>query len=423
PKPWLITTTENQIVIGKAKRLKRSKKFDCKWHVNLSNPEIGNYVYITLVHFIHNHDIIMDNARFAMAFQKFDESVMSEIERAVVYKHCDAYTIRNLLQPLFPSQLFLTQNLSNMIQKIKREQRVAGSDASNLLKFLLEQQKENPVMFVQPLINSDSNWLNSIFWMTANQVALWSRYSDVVLYDNTSRTNKYNFPLSLFILVDNDGKSRLEAQAFLSDETQESYEWVLQQTLDATSAEPRVIMTDMDPAIDAAFLYKCEKLDIDYAYKFDESDQNEFTEINCNQSVKNVDSICNEPFVSTSSQECQHSHVQSLIPSHHYNVQEVQVRYRLQKKMDYGRILDHFKKALNYSLEDDDQNNLDGLILSYIAKKEAMRGNKDRSAPIETQDSSCIKLSDGCVYHVDNIKDLAIRRGKDVEDKNNETGA
>jgi hypothetical protein len=56
----------------------------------------------------------------------------------------------------------------------------------------------------------------------------------------------------LFILVDNDGKSRLGAQAFLNDKTQESYEWILQQTLDATGSEPRVILTDMDPAMDAA---------------------------------------------------------------------------------------------------------------------------------------------------------------------------
>jgi len=55
----------------------------------------------------------------------------------VVYGHCDAHTIRNLLQPLFPNQLFLTQDLSNAIQKIKREKKVNGSDASHLLKFLL----------------------------------------------------------------------------------------------------------------------------------------------------------------------------------------------------------------------------------------------------------------------------------------------
>ena len=74
--------------------------------------------------------------------------------------------------------------------------------------------------------------------MTSDQILLWSGYSDVILHDNISRTNKYNFLLSLFILVDNDGKSRLGAQAFLNDETQESYEWVLQQTLDATGSQP-----------------------------------------------------------------------------------------------------------------------------------------------------------------------------------------
>ncbi|CAB4407182.1 unnamed protein product [Rhizophagus irregularis] len=41
-------------------------------------------------------------------------------------------------------------------------------------------------------------------------------------------------------------------QAFLNDETQESYEWVLQQTLDATGSKPRVILTDMDPAMISA---------------------------------------------------------------------------------------------------------------------------------------------------------------------------
>ncbi|CAG8614631.1 16548_t:CDS:2 [Cetraspora pellucida] len=66
-------------------------------------------------------------------------------------------------------------------------------------------------------------------------IELSSRYSDIILHDNTLRTNKYNFSLSLFILINNDGKLWLAAQAFLSDETQKSYEWVLQQTLDATA--------------------------------------------------------------------------------------------------------------------------------------------------------------------------------------------
>ena len=250
-KPNKVTPLEQQ-------RNKGSKKTDCKWHINLSKPEKVDFVHITFIHPDHNHELLADNARFATTFRRFDDSVMKEIEHAVVYGRCDAYTIRNLLQPLFPEQLFLTQDLSNAIQKIKRKHQITGSDASHLLKFLLKKQKEDPAMFVQPLINADSDRLCGIFWMTSDQILLWSRYSDVILHDNTSRTNKYNFPLSLFILVDNDGKSRLGAQAFLNDETQESYEWVLQQTLDATGSQPRVILTDMDPAMTAAcqIIYK-----------------------------------------------------------------------------------------------------------------------------------------------------------------------
>jgi hypothetical protein len=49
-------------------RNKGSKKTDCKWHVNLSNPESSNYVHITFIYFEHNHEIHVDNAAFATKF-------------------------------------------------------------------------------------------------------------------------------------------------------------------------------------------------------------------------------------------------------------------------------------------------------------------------------------------------------------------
>jgi hypothetical protein len=80
----------------------------------------------------YNHKILANNARFTTKFLKFNQSILvAEIEHAVVYGRCDAYTIRNLLQLLFPEQLFFTQDLSNAIQKIKRDKRVIGSKALN----------------------------------------------------------------------------------------------------------------------------------------------------------------------------------------------------------------------------------------------------------------------------------------------------
>ncbi|CAB5381170.1 unnamed protein product [Rhizophagus irregularis] len=51
---------------------------------------------------------------------------------------------------------------------------------------------------------------------------------------NQTQTPNYWIRCPLFTIMVN-------AQAFLNDETQESYEWVLQQTLDATGSKPRVI--------------------------------------------------------------------------------------------------------------------------------------------------------------------------------------
>ena len=62
--------------------------------------------------------------------------------------------------------------------------------------------------------------------MTLEQHERWSRFHNIIIHDNTVRTNKYNYPLSLFILIDNYNKSKLTAQAFLQDERQESYEWL-----------------------------------------------------------------------------------------------------------------------------------------------------------------------------------------------------
>src|SRR6266540_223599 len=87
--------------------------------------------------------------------------------------------------------------------------------------------------------------------MSPTQIALWLEYHDVILNDNTAKTNHYQMPLSLFLAIDNNTRSRLVAQALVSDETTESYKWILECTKKATMTELLVFVTDADPAADA----------------------------------------------------------------------------------------------------------------------------------------------------------------------------
>src|SRR5437764_8429354 len=61
-------------------------------------------------------------------------------------------------------------------------------------------------------------------------------------------------PLSLFLIIDNNTKSRLVAQSLVSDEMVETYKWILECTKKATMTEPMVFITDADPAMDAAIV-------------------------------------------------------------------------------------------------------------------------------------------------------------------------
>ncbi|EXX68482.1 hypothetical protein RirG_104790 [Rhizophagus irregularis DAOM 197198w] len=71
---------------------------------------------------------------------------------------------------------------------------------------------------------------------------------EVGVQPNTTLTNKYKWPLSLFLIVDCNNKSCLLAQAFIQDETEESYLWLLK-CLKHTNIEPKTIITDSETAM------------------------------------------------------------------------------------------------------------------------------------------------------------------------------
>ncbi|RIA83658.1 hypothetical protein C1645_833472 [Glomus cerebriforme] len=95
-----------------------------------------------------------------------------------------------------------------------------------------------------------------------------------------------------------------------------------------------------------------------------------------------------------------------LNPRHYNSIQEVEICHITQKKVDYGQIIGHFKKALNYSFENNDQENLDDIILAYILEKE--RNNKTQSEKKVLKDNltNQLKMSDGRIYDVNDNRDL-----------------
>ncbi len=68
------------------------------------------------------------------------------------------------------------------------------------------QHKEHG-QFVETRVKGEDNHLTSLFWMRPSQIDLQKRFHDIVINDNTSKTNQYQMYLSLTIVVDNYGYS------------------------------------------------------------------------------------------------------------------------------------------------------------------------------------------------------------------------
>src|SRR2546423_12267522 len=105
----------------------------------------------------HNHEVFIKSTKFATAYKGFFQEIMEQIEFYVIYGHCDATMIKNLLQSKYSDRIFLTQDLRNAIQKIKQENGLNLGDATSLLMKLLDLQVNDPVWVVKLLIDDISN--------------------------------------------------------------------------------------------------------------------------------------------------------------------------------------------------------------------------------------------------------------------------
>ncbi|CAG8831931.1 2708_t:CDS:2, partial [Gigaspora margarita] len=103
---------------------------------------------------------------FAPVNRQFSDKCYKEIHHLVVNGQCDLSTIWSLISIKYPDQLFLTCDLANIMAQLQQEHK-----------------------------------------------------------DNTAQTNHYNFPLCLFVLINNHNKTRIVAQALMPDETIESFRW------------------------------------------------------------------------------------------------------------------------------------------------------------------------------------------------------
>ncbi|CAG8735481.1 22305_t:CDS:1, partial [Gigaspora rosea] len=82
---------------------------------------------------------------------------------------------------------------------------------------------------------------------------LYEWFHDVVVNDNTCKTNIYRMLLNIFVGVDSHNQIRMLAQALVQDETQATFEWILQFLKNLNcNITPQTIFTGSNPGMAVA---------------------------------------------------------------------------------------------------------------------------------------------------------------------------
>ena len=118
-----------------------------------------------------------------------------------------------------------------------------------MLTTLYLKKDNDPRWIIKPRFEPDERRLNSLFWMSPDQVNVYNKYQNVVIVDTISKTNQFDMILMLVIVVDNNFQNLIIAAALLEDETEATFTWVLQELKNSCDASPIVLYSDADPAL------------------------------------------------------------------------------------------------------------------------------------------------------------------------------
>ncbi|XP_073299339.1 protein FAR1-RELATED SEQUENCE 6-like isoform X2 [Primulina huaijiensis] len=141
-----------------------------------------------------------------------------------------------------------TSNFSQTVAKASsyrpNQLNLRKGDAQAMYNYLCRLQLTNSNFFYLMDLNDDGR-VRNVIWVDAKSRAASSYFSDVIYFDNSCLSNKYEVPLVAFVGINNHGQSVLLGCGLLSGENKESYTWLFKAWISCTSVNsPETIISD-----------------------------------------------------------------------------------------------------------------------------------------------------------------------------------
>ncbi|XP_073138365.1 protein FAR1-RELATED SEQUENCE 5-like [Henckelia pumila] len=129
---------------------------------------------------------------------------------------------------------------------------IEGGDAQKVIEMLQQEDAKDNDFFFRVKLDDDGRLCN-VFWRDSMMKEDYDIFGDVMVFDTTYRTNKYNLICAPFVGINHHWKNVMFGCAFLSDEKVESFQWLFEVFKKSMGGKcPVSLFTDQDQAISNA---------------------------------------------------------------------------------------------------------------------------------------------------------------------------
>lgn len=191
----------------------------------------------------HNHPLIVykEGHRQVSGLSPAAKKIVHDMSDAKAKPHAILAAIKIQFPDLNPNR----RHIYNMRARLRELKADGRNPAQNFLHLAVQ---HNYVFWIDA---SDDGVVTSTFVAHPISVNLLRTYPYVIALDTTYKTNKYSMPLLEIIGMTATNKNFLIGWALMSDETEASYRWVLQQlrNLIGFQVQPTCIVTDRELAL------------------------------------------------------------------------------------------------------------------------------------------------------------------------------
>ncbi|KAE8672616.1 hypothetical protein F3Y22_tig00111837pilonHSYRG00747 [Hibiscus syriacus] len=146
---------------------------------------------------------------------------------------------------------FTHKDLYNALQRGKAKKIVDG-DVNALIAYFDYKKHDDPEFFMTYSVDK-SGALYNLIWSDSTSRSNYTCFDDVIAFDTTYKDNLYGRPIMPIVGVNHHHNTIVFATVIITDETSQSFEWVLQNFLEAMmNKSPISVVTDGDRAMQRA---------------------------------------------------------------------------------------------------------------------------------------------------------------------------